>query len=288
MAFGGFEVGQVYNRRRDIHGRFKGQQQGGISTPANYPVVIAFTGESGTAHGYQDGWTPEGVYRYFGEGQRGDMEWRAGNNAIRDHSFDGKDLFLFQTLGRGEVRFLGEFFYAGYEMEMAPDTDGVLRQAIVFNLIPSEGLSNLDMVRQQSGAESNSAPEDISVLRKSALSAAVDHSSPQSRTEARQTCYQRSAVVRDYVLVRAGGFCEACGEVAPFKNNRGEPYLEPHHIRRLSDGGPDDPRFMGAVCPNCHREIHHGAEGAALNAKLQETITRKEAELEKTGSRAHK
>jgi hypothetical protein len=41
--------------------------------------------------------------------------------------------------------------------------------------------------------------------------------------------------------------------------------LEPHHIRRLGDGGPDDPRFMGAVCPNCHREIHHGDNAAGFH-----------------------
>ena len=28
---GGFEIGRVYNRRNDIHARFGGQQQGGIS-----------------------------------------------------------------------------------------------------------------------------------------------------------------------------------------------------------------------------------------------------------------
>jgi len=279
MAFGGFEVGQVYNRRRDIHGRFKGQQQGGISTPADFPIVIAFAGESGTAHGYQDGWTPEGVYRYFGEGQRGDMEWRTGNNAIRDHTLNGKDLLLFQTLGRGEVRFLGEFFYAGYEMEIAPDTDGALRQAIIFNLVPSESLANLDMAAKQSGTESASSTEDLVDLREQALSAALDQTSPQSRSEARQICYQRSVMVRSYVLARARGHCEACGRAAPFKTNRGEPYLEPHHIRRLSDGGPDDPRFMGAVCPNCHREIHYGAAGETLNKKLQEVVSAKEVQL---------
>jgi hypothetical protein len=55
MAFGGYEVGTTYNRRRDIHGRFGGQMQGGICTPKDYPVVIAFTGASGRQHGYADG-----------------------------------------------------------------------------------------------------------------------------------------------------------------------------------------------------------------------------------------
>ena len=37
----GFEVGRVYNRRIDIHGRFGGQQQGGIVTPALAPASVS-------------------------------------------------------------------------------------------------------------------------------------------------------------------------------------------------------------------------------------------------------
>ena len=40
-----FVVGQVYNRHRDLHGHYGGQQQGGISTPAGYSLVFLFTGE---------------------------------------------------------------------------------------------------------------------------------------------------------------------------------------------------------------------------------------------------
>ena len=51
-----FEVGQLYNRRLDIHERFRGQRQGGISTPSEHPFIFLFTGESGAAYGYNDGW----------------------------------------------------------------------------------------------------------------------------------------------------------------------------------------------------------------------------------------
>ena len=40
----GFVVGRTYNRRRDIHTKFEGQRQGGISTPAKHPVIFLFTG----------------------------------------------------------------------------------------------------------------------------------------------------------------------------------------------------------------------------------------------------
>ena len=40
----GFEIGRVYNRREDIHARFGGQQQRGIITPKDQPLVIIITG----------------------------------------------------------------------------------------------------------------------------------------------------------------------------------------------------------------------------------------------------
>ncbi len=51
-----FEVGRTYDRRSEIHGPYGGQQQGGISTPKNQPLVFLFTGESGEQYGYKDGW----------------------------------------------------------------------------------------------------------------------------------------------------------------------------------------------------------------------------------------
>ena len=35
-----FEIGKIYNRRSDIHGIYKGQQYGGIATPAEHPYIF--------------------------------------------------------------------------------------------------------------------------------------------------------------------------------------------------------------------------------------------------------
>jgi hypothetical protein len=50
-----FKLGQIY-QRRELHQRYGGQQQGGISTPRGCSYVFLFTG-SGNAQGYHDGWT---------------------------------------------------------------------------------------------------------------------------------------------------------------------------------------------------------------------------------------
>src|SRR6056297_2335082 len=96
-----FEVGKVYNRRRDLHDRFGGQRQGGMSTPRDHPVIFLFTGEGGAEHGYRDEFKPDGTYHYTGEGQRGDMSFVRANRALRDHQADEKRVYLFEAFGDG-------------------------------------------------------------------------------------------------------------------------------------------------------------------------------------------
>ncbi|WP_408951125.1 HNH endonuclease [Lysobacter sp. Hz 25] len=135
-----FEVGALYHRGNEIHGLLGGQRQGGISTPKDQPFIIAFTGEAGKSHGYEDFWDDERVFHYFGEGQSGDMQYTGGNRAIENHVADGKRLLLFQMMGRGKpYRYLGEFVkQSSYLRPNTPDTSGSLRTAIVFRLIPAE------------------------------------------------------------------------------------------------------------------------------------------------------
>ena len=86
----------------------------------------------------------------------------------------------------------------------------------------------------------------------------------------------RAHAIRRYVLERADGRCEGCGADAPFVTSTGAAYLEPHHTRRLADEGPDDPRHVVALCPNCHRRVHHGRDGAHFNSMLMRRLPRLE------------
>ena len=261
-----FETGRIYDRRADIHAVFGGQQQGGISTPTRVSAIFLFSAEAGQHHGYEDGWSESGesVFLYTGEGQVGDMAFIRGNRAIRDHVSNGRDLHLFVSVGKSQgYRYVGQFVCTSWETRNAPDTNGDPRTALVFHLVPLE---------EELEPESTSpAFEPLDELRSRAILAATTDS-PASPREARRLYRQRSQDVRAYVLARANGKCEACGEPAPFSRSDGKPYLEPHHTRRLSDGGPDHPRWVAATCPNCHREIHYGANGDVLNRRLEERL----------------
>lgn len=53
------------------------------------------------------------------------------------------------------------------------------------------------------------------------------------------------------------GKCGKCKKDAPFKRLLdGTPYLEVHHIKPLSEDGPDTVENTIALCPNCHAKVH--------------------------------
>jgi 5-methylcytosine-specific restriction protein A len=123
-------------------------------------------------------------------------------------------------------------------------------------------------VKETSEPES---PRTLEQLRELAKAAAEIF--PPSKAASIRNIYQRSRDVRNYVLTRAAGHCEGCKTPAPFVRKDGSPYLEPYHIRRVSDGSPDDPSFVIALCPNCHRRVHAGADGEGYNSNLLVAMT---------------
>ena len=91
------------------------------------------------------------------------------------------------------------------------------------------------------------------------------------RTRSTSELIERDPSVVAWVLDSADGACECCGDDAPFvRASDGTPYLEVHHVRTLAEGGSDTPENAVAVCPNCHRELHHGIRNQRLLNNLYE------------------
>jgi len=86
--------------------------------------------------------------------------------------------------------------------------------------------------------------------------------------------FVRDAAVVAYVLREADGRCECCMNPAPFAKQNGLPYLEVHHVRPLASGGTDRVSNAVAACPNCHRELHHGAKAADIVESLFTRVDR--------------
>lgn len=110
-------------------------------------------------------------------------------------------------------------------------------------------------------------------IRKTELLKPVGNKKPGT-TLSQVTSPQRNVAVKAWVLEEANGKCECCSKAAPFKGNDGVPYLEVHHVRSLADQGEDTVENTVAVCPNCHRELHHGEKAKELARQLYHNISR--------------
>ena len=196
------------------------------------------------------------------------MLMQRGNRAIAEHSAAGKSLLLFQKTNAG-LRFEGEVVYEAHHIERAPDRDGTDRDAIVFELRPLEAINeSMELV-------ATPVVSSLDELREKAMAAA--NTDVTKTTGTQRNVYKRSGDIRNYVLARAKGHCQGCSAPAPFVRIDGSQYLEPHHLRRVSDGGPDHPAFVIALCPNCHRRVHASADGATYNLSLLESMKTIEA-----------
>ncbi|EHN67946.1 HNH endonuclease [Aliivibrio fischeri] len=260
-----FEVGQIYNRCNDIHGQYKGQQYGGIATPALQPYVFIFTSDAGESYGYSDGFGIDDTFWYTGEGQTGDMQMTKGNLAILNHQKNGKEILLFESVSTGYVRFCGICSYVTHHIEQRLDKNSMLRDAFIFHLeIDSQNINN--------SVNNDKAPYLIKPTKSKSLKQLRDIAiaktpAKTSTKEKLQHIHYRSEAIKLYAKKRAKGICEACHMNAPFEAKSG-PYLEVHHLTRLADGGSDTPENVIALCPTCHRKVHYSIDKDELNNKM--------------------
>lgn len=115
--------------------------------------------------------------------------------------------------------------------------------------------------------------ESVRLFRDAPIGVPSGQAAP-ARQERSAEQFVRDAVVVAYVLRAAAGHCECCMKPAPFTKPNGLPYLEVHHVKRLSAGGSDRVSNAVAVCPNCHRELHHGSNSVDLTESLYPKVDR--------------
>jgi hypothetical protein len=133
------EIGQTL-KRREVHARYGGQMQGGISTPVNSESILIFTDpSSGAKYGYDkhEGLREDGSYAYTGEGQTGDQQFLRGNKSILESHKSAKIIRLFKVEGTFAT-YAGAFTLGEpeYEEKQALDIEGKTRKVIIFNLVP--------------------------------------------------------------------------------------------------------------------------------------------------------
>ena len=84
--------------------------------------------------------------------------------------------------------------------------------------------------------------------------------------------FVRCPMVLAWILMHAAGVCECCSEAAPFARADGTPYLEVHHVQPLAEGGPDTVDNAVALCPTCHRAVHHARDRRDRRNQLADRV----------------
>lgn len=266
-----FIPGKEY-KRSEIHDEYGGNRQAGICPANKTNIILLFSYKSGANFGYVDKWR-DGIYHYTGEGKIGDMEFTRGNKSLLNHLSDNTDLHLFKETEKRYVKYIGQMLYSGHYTTECEDKDGENRRCIIFKLLPMADISILDGSDEVKRIDEDYDNKTLLELRELAREKAVEK---VDEIEIKTVFRQRSLAIKKYALKRAQGDCEYCGTKAPFMTKKGSPYLEVHHILKLSDDGPDDPNYVASLCPNCHRAAHHSTESGLINEKIIKIITDKE------------
>jgi hypothetical protein len=123
--------------RKDLHARWGGRTQGGISPSRSTASIFIFWEPAvGEKHGYYDEFRGDGHFYYTGAGQYGDQRMRDANLALLNHQQGGRRVHLFAGAG-GQVEYVGELELDAeepyYETEAPETDDGPLRRVYVFN-----------------------------------------------------------------------------------------------------------------------------------------------------------
>lgn len=140
-----------------------------------------------------------------------------------------------------------------------------------------EILSELDYIDKDSYEPTSDEQElnkKVQKLLKSPLVGKPAGKKSPSKSETSISKYLRDPLVKAWILQNANGECELCDNPSPFYNSENEPYLESHHVKLLSDSGPDTIENAVALCPNCHRACHYANDKHILKEKLLSKIGR--------------
>lgn len=248
-------IGKIYSNN-NLYSIFKCGNSGGMrrSKETNSLVLII----DHTKSLYNDRWDDkEKILYYTGMGQKGNQKMKGTQNKTLNESNENKiHIFLFEVfvktkyIYRGPVKLVKSPF-----QEEQLDINYNKRNVWIFPLkieseeylIPGE-INNKLIEKIKKNLKTKTDNEIKNIIR-------YENKFPEKRKVIIEK-FQRSQAIIEYALRRAKGYCQLCKEIAPFKKKNGDPYLEVHHIKSLSQSGEDTVENVVALCPNCHRKIH--------------------------------
>lgn len=111
---------------------------------------------------------------------------------------------------------------------------------------------------QNASTGTGSAPDPVekALAEQIARLDALHSEGPEIPIDSFALRYERDDVLVGLLKRLRGPACQICGDT--FVTSGGEFYCECHHLEALADGGLDVSSNMLILCPNHHRQFHHG------------------------------
>ena len=130
-----FLKNKIY-KRSDIHDKYGGNRQRGISNCVEHPLIFIFTNPNSDEQDvYVDEWKNKYFY-YSGEGRKGDMKMTGGNKSILDHQKNKKEIHLFEkTSSSGMWKYIDQLKLVDRNDYRNKDEDGNERDGFQFVLL---------------------------------------------------------------------------------------------------------------------------------------------------------
>lgn len=202
---------------------------------------------------YVDYWQ-DNIFYYTGMGMEGEQDISyAQNRTLAESNSNGIIVYLFEVFCnqkytyRGIVKLADDPFQK-VEIDFAGNPRKVWKfplKLINYELLDDGFIKE----EQQTLARSITSISDMELSKKVHSFDGI----ARSRRTVTKT-YEYNLFVREYVNRRANGYCELCGNPAPFSIGS-KPFLKTYHLTPLTQAGTDTPSNIAALCPNCYEKL---------------------------------
>lgn len=247
-------IGNEYTNEQIVN-IFRVGNMGGMrkSNTKNALVLISF--HDGIDRPYGDYWRDDILY-YTGMGLVGDQDINAAQNkTLAESETNGITVYLFEMFVEQRYQYRGTVKLASKPFQESEiDVTGKMRKVWKFPLkLTTTNYLSAEFVEERRQEASKRVTE---MIAPTLLQVAKGINRVVSEVTTTSKTYLSNPVIARYAKQRANGYCELCGKQAPFELV-GEPFLELHHIKAVSEGGLDSIENVAALCPNCHRRVEY-------------------------------
>ncbi|WP_157358402.1 HNH endonuclease [Amycolatopsis sp. ATCC 39116] len=283
------KIGEEHPNRTAIQATYGGNGVAGIVRFPGEDIINAFSDEEGP---YADE-PPDPIapFEYRGDGRRGHQTLTRGNKMLDTARQERRAVRFWYRPTGGKFSFVTWVAVLDRAQSWALDDDKEqrLEYAFLVAAVPDSDPTTWPehvIARLNDRPITDTPPPPVPVstdadtpTRARSYRDYIDdlgetHSSSAAQSQPKKrerNNYQRSRQARDAVLVRAANQCEndRCTGMPADTTPAGTAILEVDHVDDLALGGPDHPRHMIALCPNCHATKTRGKNRAALRRHLR-------------------